>query len=441
MILREGENKTKMREMNILFIFADQMHAFAMGCMGNPDVKTPNLDRMASEGLLFTNTYSCFPVCTPYRGVLFTGRYGSQTGVRRNNHPLPADGTTLAQDLNDGGYRTSYVGKWHLGTTGNIAVAPELRGGFQEFTGYQCYNDYLRDVWFFDEQGNKTEYFQHRTDVTTDITIEKLKHLQDSKFALFVSYQNPHYPVQPSKRYADMYKNTSVTRRLNAESIDPYTQTFSPPTPNHEMDMNYLRYGSDLDEYLKLYYGMITQLDDNIGRIMNTLQELGLADSTVVIFTADHGDMQGSHGLKNKNVFWEESSHVPLIVKVPGGRQGAIMNELISTVDFYPTILEYASIATPRDKEGTSFAPMTFGENQKWKNVVFSEDARWNMCRYGSHKLVIDSSTLEPTHLFNIPDDPFEMNNLITEQIPEKEMLLHMLLDWRKRMEVAQVGK
>jgi arylsulfatase A-like enzyme len=424
--------------MNILFLFADQMHAFAMGCVGNPDVKTPHLDRLASEGLLFANAYSCYPVCTPYRGVLFTGRYGSQTGVRKNNQALPVDGTTLAQDLNEGGYRTSYVGKWHLGATGNIAVAPELRGGFQEFTGYQCYNDYLRDVWFFDEQGEKTEYFKHRTDATTDIAIEKLRHLQDSRFALFVSYQNPHYPVQPSKPYADMYKNAGIARRPNAESIDPYTKTLSPPTPNIEMDMNYLRYGNDLDEYLRLYYAMITQLDDNIGRIMNALQELGLAENTVVIFTADHGDMQGSHGLKNKNVFWEESSHIPLIVKVPGGKQGAVMEELVSTVDFYPTLLDYASISTPKDKEGESFAPMTFGKDQPWKNTVFSEDARWYMCRSGSLKLVIDSATLEPSQLFDLEDDPYEMNNLIAERVPGKEALLRLLSDWGRRMKAER---
>ncbi|MCC2685972.1 MAG: betC 3, partial [Paenibacillaceae bacterium] len=295
-------------------------------------------------------------------------------------------------------------------------------------------NDYLREVWFFDEEGNKTEYHRHRTDVTTDIALEKLRNLKDSKFALFVSYQNPHYPVQPSKQYADLYKGVNITRRANALSIDPYTKTLSPPTPNYEMDMNYLRYGSDLDEYLRLYYAMITQLDDNIGRIMDELTELGLADNTVVMFTADHGDMQGSHGLKNKNVFWEESTHVPLILRVPGGKQGVKMNELISTVDLYPTILDYGSLSAPKEKEGTSFAPMTFGEEQPWKNEVFSEDARWYMCRSGSFKLVIDSTTLEPTHLFDLQVDPYEMNNLVTEQIPEKEALLQKLLEWRSRI-------
>ncbi|MCC2685521.1 MAG: arylsulfatase, partial [Paenibacillaceae bacterium] len=131
---------------NILFLFADQLHAFALGCMGHPQVKTPHLDKLAAQGVLFHNMYSCAPVCTPYRGTLFTGMYASQSGVERNVSALPAGVPTLADRLNEAGYRTSYVGKWHLGGKGNIAVPRELRGGFQDFIGYQCYNEYVQDV-------------------------------------------------------------------------------------------------------------------------------------------------------------------------------------------------------------------------------------------------------------------------------------------------------
>lgn len=428
---------------NILYLFADQMHAFAMGCMGNPDVRTPNLDRLAAEGALFANTYSCFPVCTPYRGVLFTGRYGSQTGVKRNNDALPAGSRTLADCLNDGGYRTSYVGKWHLGTTGNVAVEPGLRGGFREFVGYQCYNDFLRGVWFFDEEGNKTEYHRHRTDVTTDIAIERLRGLKDSRFALFVSYQNPHYPLQPLKPYADLYKGAAVTRRPNAVDIDPYTITLSPPTPNHEIDPTYLRYGGDLDEYLRLYYAMITQLDDNIGRILSELDELGLADKTVVMFTSDHGDMQGSHGIKNKSVFWEESTRVPFIVRDPQGKPGLVRQELISTVDLYPTILDYCGVTAPEQAEGRSFAAMTRPDPLPvpWENEVFSEDKGWCMSRSGSRKLVLDSATLEPTHYFELAEDPYEMNNRVTDADPQMEAQLRRLLEWRRRVTQSADGR
>ena len=165
--------------LNILFLFSDQMHPFAMGCMDNPEIHTPNLDKLAEEGVLFRNAYSNCALCTPFRANLFTGRYASQTGVFHNKQPIPQGERTVAGRLNEGGYRTSYVGKWHLGTTGNIAVEPELRAGFTEFIGYQCYNDFINNVWFFDEDGVKTEYQKHRTDVTTDIAIERLEGLAD----------------------------------------------------------------------------------------------------------------------------------------------------------------------------------------------------------------------------------------------------------------------
>lgn len=428
-------NNTKSRDSyNILYIFADQMHGFAMGCMGNTDVKTPNLDRLASEGVLFRNTYTNAPVCTPYRGVLLTGKYASQTGVTGNCHALPRGIPTIADRLNEGGYRTSYVGKWHLGDTGNIAVSPELRGGFQDFIGYQCYNDYLSDVWFFDEQGRRHTYEKHRTDATTDVALERLDSLADSRFALFVSYQNPHYPVQPSPEYEALYAGATITRRPNVMPIDPYTRTQSPPVPDPGKDPNYLKYGNNLDEYIRLYYAMITQLDSNIGRIMARLEQLGLAENTVLMFTSDHGDMQGSHGLKNKQVFWEESTRVPLIVRVPNGLQGSTSEALISTVDFYPAIMEYCGLDEVPDMEGTSFARLTFGDSRTWKDEVYSEDGKWIMVRKGNYKLVADNKTYESTHLFDLSSDPYEMANIVGEFPELTEQLKIGLVAWHSRM-------
>ncbi len=412
---------------NILFIFADQMHGFAMGCMGNPDVKTPNLDRIAAEGTLFRNTYSCYPVCTPYRGILMTGRYASQTGIVENEMAVSANERTLAAALNDGGYRTSYIGKWHLGGKDNIAVPPQLRAGFTDFIGYQCYNDFLDQVWFFDENGSKIDCKKHRTDATTDIAIERLEKIKDKKFAMFVSYQNPHYPEQPLKEYENMYADIKITRRPNCQDIDPYTRTFSPPR-TAENDPVYKKYNKNIDTYLKLYYAMITQLDHNIGRLLNKLQELGLEQKTVVVFTSDHGDMQGSHGLKNKNIFYEESVRVPLIVKVPGSPKGIVSDELVSSVDLFPSILDYASLPKEKSAEGISFVPLTMGKKQKLAEAVFSEGGDvpkseggpknkvWLMIREQRYKLAVTKDDFKPTHLFDLEKDPYEMNNLLEDK-------------------------
>jgi arylsulfatase A-like enzyme len=419
--------KAKRDGQNILFIFADRMHGFAMGCMGNPDVRTPDLDRLAAEGTLFRNTYSCCPLCSPFRSILQTGRYAGQTGVVENAMAILANERTLASVLNDGGYRTSYIGKWHLGGKGNIGVPPEFRAGFTDLTGYMVYNDHLENVWFFDENGNKTEYKKHRTDATTDVAIERLEKIKDRKFAMFVSYQAPHHPEQPLKEYEDIYADVKIHRRPNCQDVDPYVRTFSPPR-TAENDPIYKKYNKNLDTYLKLYYGMITQIDDNIGRLLKKLNELGLTDKTVVIFTSDHGDMQGSHGLNRINIFYEEATRVPLIVKVPGGPKDIVSDELVSSVNLFPSILDYAGLPKEKSAEGTSFAPLTMGKNRKLAEAVFSEGGdvpkseggpskeKWFMVRQGKYKLAVMQDNFQPTHLFDLENDPYEMKNLLKEK-------------------------
>lgn len=412
--------------LNLLFIFADQMHAFAMGCMGNRQIHTPHLDRLATQGVLFENAYSNAPLCTPFRGTLFTGRYASQTGVRGNEHAIPAGERTLAACLNDAGYRTSYVGKWHLGGKGNVWVEPGLRAGFKDFLGYQCYNDYREGVWFFDEEGRKIERPGHRTDVTTDLAVERLERIADRPFALFVSYQNPHYPLQPSPEYEAMYDGVAIARRPNAVDIDPYTPTFSPPSPKpKEDDPVYRKYGGDLDAYLRCYYAMVSQLDANVGRLLDALERLGVADTTAVIFTSDHGDMQGSHGLKNKGVHWEESTRIPLIIRAPGGRRGARVTTPVSGIDFFPTCLDFAGAPPEPRAEGISLAPCVFEPGEPPLRPVFAEERGWCMVRLGRYKYVARTPDLEPLHLFDLETDPYEMRDLKRE--PEHAETLRRL--------------
>lgn len=423
--------------MNILFLFADQMHAFAMGCMGADEIHTPNLDRLASEGVLFQNAYSNAPVCTPYRGTLFTGRYGSQTNMLGNTAAIPDGETTVADCLNDAGYRTSYVGKSHIGDTWNQAVPPKLRGGFTDFIGYQAHNDFLTDVWFFDEAGDRHDFDMHRTEATTEVALTRLSAMANERFAMFVSYQTPHYPIQPSPEYAAMYDGVTLAPRPNSRDVEPYTGTQSPPSPKpRELDPNYQRYGGDLAEYLRLYYAMVTQLDANVGRLLAKLDDLGIADETVVVFTSDHGDMQGSHGLTNKGLAWEESSHVPQIVRVPGGRSGYTCDGVVSGVDFFPTLLDFAGTPCPPDKEGVNLAPFLRGATDEQPTRVFSEMRPWCMVRDGDWKLVAERPAVTPSHLYNLAEDPYEMTNLVdsSQHADTRRRLLSDLAQWDKRV-------
>ncbi len=420
--------------MNILFLFADQMHRYALGCMGNADIHTPNLDRLAAAGTLFRCAYSNDPVCTPFRGNLLTGQYSSHSGCRNNCDRIPAGARTLAAAFNDGGFRTSYVGKWHLGDKGNVPIPTELRGDFTDFIGYQCYNGFWRDVVFHDEAEQPVRFEKHRTEATTDLAIERLTRIADGPFAMFVSYQNPHYPVQPSDEFAAMYAGKPVTHRPNCREVDPFTATQSPRSPRPvETDPDHRRYGGDLDEYIRLYYAMVTQMDAQIGRLLDTLDELGLADSTAVVFTADHGDMQGSHGEINKCLPWEESAGIPLIVRVPGGAVGQVSDALVSGVDYFPTCLDFAGLPAEPSVDGVSFAPLTRGQSQTLEGPIFSERPNWWMVRQGRHKLVVRAEGQAPTGLFDLEADPYELANLVDNDAHAdiRDRLHETVLNWR----------
>jgi arylsulfatase A-like enzyme len=329
------------------------------------------------------------------------------------------------------------VGKWHLGATGNIPIPPELRADFTEFIGYQCYNDFLHGVKFYDEEGNEDWRDTHRTEVTTDIAIERLEGMKDNPFALFVSYQNPHYPEQPAYEHEKIYQGVDIKKRPNSQNVEPYTRTHSPPSPKpQENDPLYQKYGNNLDEYLRQYYAMVTQLDANVGRMREALDRLGLADNTVVIFTSDHGDMQGSQGLTNKGTAWEESSHIPLVVYVPNGAKGAVSEALVSGVDFFATCLDYAGLSPEPSVEGDSFAPLTRGEDQDLNRPIFSEMRPWCMVREGAFKLVAAKEPFGATHLFDLESDPYEMNNLLdhSDHAGTQNHLLQTLQTWYERV-------
>ena len=163
--------------MNLLFIFTDQQNRYALGCMDNPNVDTPHLDQLSERGVLFRRCYSNDPVCGPFRGSLLTGQYTSRCGVTDNGVPLPTGVPTFADAFNEAGYSTSWVGKWHLGGKGNEPITEEKRGGFKNFIGYQCYNGFNDQVCFYDEEDQEHLFHQHRTEVTTNLAIDRLEGL------------------------------------------------------------------------------------------------------------------------------------------------------------------------------------------------------------------------------------------------------------------------
>ncbi len=410
--------------MNILVVFSDQQHKYAFGKRDKTFI-TPHLDALCDEGVLFRNGYSNNPVCGPYRGCLMTGQLTSRSGVTHNGDPLPADCYPIARAFRDAGYQTCFVGKWHLGAEGDNRIPEEQRGGFEHFIGYQCYNGfdpnppYCNDVFFYDENNVRHTYQKHRTDVTTDLAIEKLRLMgkEGRPFFAVVGYQAPHYPEQPSPAYEALYDGVVFEHTPDYKEVDPYTPTFSPKSPRpFEKCPDYRRYGGNMAEYQKLYAALCTQIDAGVGRIVETLKEIGVYEDTLIVYTSDHGDMQGSHGLKNKGVPFEKSAGVPFIVRVPDGLKGVVSDELVSGIDIYPTVLEAAGITARTHLDGHSLFPYLKGEISSVQDHILSEymlgEEPWRMIRTSKYKLVCTLEGYQPVAFYDMENDPYELHDL-----------------------------
>lgn len=407
--------------MNFIIIFADQMHKYALGKL-NQEVFTPHLDQLCEEGVLFRNAYSNNPICGPYRGTLLTGLYTSHNGVHYNGQPLLSETKTLAGELNKLGYETSFVGKWHLGGNGNEPILPSLQGNFKHFLGYQCYNGFLKDIIFWNEQGESQEYDGHRTEITTHLAIENLRALKATHkpFLQVIGYQAPHYPEQPLPEYAKLYEGKTILHTPDYIEVDPYTPTYSPYSPRpYENCPDYQRYGNNMDEYIRLYNGMVTQVDHGVGEILKEVQRLGLEEDTLILFTSDHGDMQGSHGLKNKCLPYEKSCGVPFIVKDPKGLKNKISDALVSGIDIFPSVMAYAEKATDVTLDGRSFKGYLREEEETTQDFVVAEyicpDTGWQMIRDKQFKLCVRTADHTPYLLFDMEKDPYELENLIED--------------------------
>ena len=379
---------------NLIFIFADQMRARDMGCAGDPNVATPNLDRMAREGVRFTNATSMIPVCTPARAALLTGRYPLSTGMFLNDIQMSIAETTIAHVLRDAGYDTAYIGKWHLDGSRRFGFTPPgpRRQGFDYWHALNCdHRDYLNPL-YYEDSDEQIWPEQYATDYETDVALRYSEN-RDGPYSLFLSYSPPHNPYQ------------QLPERWRGQ-IDPAALQLSPNTPDTEENRR----------DLAGYYAHIAAIDENIGRL---LAAVGDDPNTIVVFWSDHGDMLGSHGKQRKQWPWDDSALVPLIVRWPGGLpQGEISPVLFNTVDFVPTLLGWMGVECPQTVEGMDLGPAiagaAAGPTSAFLQVIapFAEqvEREWRAVRTARHTY---AETLEgPWLLYDNTADPDQLDNL-----------------------------
>ena len=283
-----GESK----QPNIVFVFADQMRAHAMGCMGNEQVITPCLDKMASEGLLVTNALSAQPVCTPYRAQLLTGRYGHSTGVIHNDIRLPDSETLISEQMKKAGYATGYIGKWHLSGKRQDPVDAKNRRGWDFWAVRNASHDHHNPVYWLNDSKAPIRVPGWEPEVQTDLAIEFINEKKRDPFCLFLSFGPPHNPYRAPKRYRDMYKGKKLKNRPNV----PDGEFSLGKNNNKKKSVGSSDAKLNGTKILLDYYAMVTSLDICMGRINDALVDAGISENTIVVFTSDHGDMLGSQG-------------------------------------------------------------------------------------------------------------------------------------------------
>ena len=385
---------------NVILIMPDQWRGMDMGCAGNRQARTPNLDRLASQGVHFTSAVANTPVCTPARGILMTGQYPHQTGTAVNDVPLPDQQETIAEILARRGYYTGFVGKWHLEggkrEPGFVPTGPR-RQGFEYWAANICRHTYFNQVYFRDRP-DPIPIPQYDTIGWTDLALEFLDNARKRSKPYFLSlwYTTPHNPYLPAPGYENMYSADAIEVRKN----------WKPGTK---------QLGEKKD--IAGYYSAITCLDDQIARILKTLDE-----NTIVIVTSDHGDMLGSHGTFLKRKPWEESVRVPGIISWPAGMKGGRTSDVpYSHLDIPPTILGLCGAPVPAAMRGFDYsAYLTRGSRRTpefsrlaiYTATEANEFGPWRGLRTRRHKYARFRD--KPWVLYDLERDPYEMDNLVS---------------------------
>ncbi|MEK3883237.1 sulfatase [Paenibacillus sp. PL2-23] len=332
------------RKPNIIYIFSDQHRADAVGFENDPNVKTPNMDRLSQEGLRFSTAIACMPVCAPYRASLMTGQYPLTHGVFVNDVQLSNNAVSLGKAFKAGGYNTAYIGKWHLDGGNRKGFIPkERRQGFDHWCVLNCTHHYNESQYY----GNEDEFMQwegYDAFAQTKEAQSYISQYDDEKpFILVLSWGPPHNPYETApKAYRDMYDPQRLTIRGNI------------PDACEEQAR----------EELAGYYAHISALDDCLGDLMNEVEKKGIAEDTIFIYTSDHGDMLHSHGEIRKQRPWDESIRVPFLLKYPRkfGDKAREVSIPFNTPDIMPTLLGLCGLSIPETVEGINYAPHLLGE-------------------------------------------------------------------------------
>ena len=428
---------------------ADDHAAHAMSCYGSRINRTPNIDRIAEGGIILQNCFCTNSICTPSRASILTGKYSHLNGVKTLGDKLDGRQQTVAKLLQAGGYQTAMIGKWHLG-----------HGGLHDPTGFDYWNVLPGQGLYHDpemiELGERKVHEGYVTDIITDLSIEWLKDRDpESPFFLMCHHKAPHRPWDPDAKHARMYEDIEI----------PEPETFYDDYRNRSRAAKEAKMRIDRDlnardlkvespsglrgqalkrwkyqRYIKDYLRCVASIDDNVGRLLDFLDEERQTENTVVIYTSDQGFFLGDHGWYDKRFFYEESLRMPFVVRYPDEIQpGGSCQAMALNVDFAQTFLDYAGLPEPEEMQGASLRPLLRGETPRgWRQSLYYRywmhlSHHYVGAHYGirthRYKLIyyygealgttdsIEESKTPEWELFDLETDPLELNNVYHDSV------------------------
>lgn len=450
---------------NILYVMSDDHAAHALSCYGSRVNVTPNLDRVAAEGMRLDNCFCTNSICTPSRAAILTGLHNHRNGVLTLFDRFDGRQQTFPKLLQAAGYQTGVVGKWHLG-----------HGGEADPTGFDYWNVLPGQGAYHDpkmfEMGTERQYSGYATDLITDLSLDWLRRRDARRpFLLCVHHKAPHRPWEPHPKYASLYEDVDlaepetfnddyatrseaaksakmrIERDLNAKDLKG-----EPPAGLSAAEEKHWKY----ERYIKDYLRCVASIDESMGRLLDYLDQEGLAGETVVVYTSDQGFFLGDHGWFDKRFMYEESLRMPLLVRYPPRvAPGSTCSEIVTNVDFAPTLLDLAGVEPVEPMQGRSFKSLLDGTaTGKWAGVVYYRywehlsDPHKVVAHYGlrteRYKLIyyygealgasgaVDEARTPEWELFDLEADPAELHNvydddayaLIAKELTEQLYLL-----------------
>lgn len=474
---RIGNSKPR----NVIFILTDDHRFDFMGFTGKvPWLKTPNMDRLAREGAWFKNTYVTTALCSPSRASILTGQFSHTHTVVDNQAPDPENLIFFPQYLQELGYQTSFLGKWHMGDDSD-----RPRKGFHHWESFRGQGDYYNPT--LNINGNRTTYGDstYITDLLTEHALDWLKNRDKEKpFFMYLSHKGVHAEFYPAKRHKGVYKeepielppsfetsNTPVrgktksVNRLQSESLleqpaqgsDYYGKGRMPDWQKMQREswhgVDYMFHGQiSFFDFYRRYCETLLAVDESIGEILTFLDDENLASSTLVIYMGDNGFSFGEHGLIDKRHFYEESAKVPFLIRCPELiKGGQVRDEMIQNIDVAPTILQVAGIEKPSQMQGNSILPL-LSDNEKitWRDKVFYEyyweydfphTPTMHGVRTDRYKLIRYHGVWDTNEFYDLANDPHEMNNLIASPEHQETIkeLTSNIYNWLEETDGMQI--